>query len=142
MNYRKERIAALCLSLSSGMFSQMVSAQQRPDPGQLEEIIVTAEKRETTVQNTPISLTAVSGQDIQARGLTDLADLVQSVPGVSLRTSGVYFIMITLAFSQMIYFLCESLNQFGGDNGLNITDHKCVDFLLMNGPLPAGWSFR
>jgi branched-chain amino acid transport system permease protein len=43
---------------------------------------------------------------------------------VSLRTSGVYFIMITLAFSQMIYFLCESLNQFGGDNGLNIPDHS------------------
>jgi outer membrane receptor protein involved in Fe transport len=88
MNYRMERLAALCLSLLSGMLAQMVSAQQRPDSGQLEEIIVTAEKRETTVQNTPISLTAVSGQDIQARGLTDLADLVQSVPGVSLRTSG------------------------------------------------------
>jgi branched-chain amino acid transport system permease protein len=43
---------------------------------------------------------------------------------VSLRTSGVYFIMITLAFSQMIYFLCESLNQFGGDNGLNIADNS------------------
>ncbi|MFI4982646.1 MAG: branched-chain amino acid ABC transporter permease [Nevskiales bacterium] len=43
---------------------------------------------------------------------------------VSLRTSGVYFIMITLAFSQMIYFLCESLNQFGGDNGLNIAEHS------------------
>jgi len=43
---------------------------------------------------------------------------------VSLRTSGVYFIMITLAFSQMIYFLCESLNQFGGDNGLNIAKHS------------------
>jgi branched-chain amino acid transport system permease protein len=43
---------------------------------------------------------------------------------VSLRTSGVYFIMITLAFSQMLYFLCESLNQFGGDNGLNISDHS------------------
>jgi outer membrane receptor protein involved in Fe transport len=71
------------------MFAQMVSAQQsRSDSGQLEEIVVTAEKRESTVQNTPISLTAVSGQDIQARGLTDLADLVQSVPGVSLRTSG------------------------------------------------------
>jgi outer membrane receptor protein involved in Fe transport len=88
MNYRMERVAALCLSLLSGMLAQMVSAQQRPDSGQLEEIIVTAEKRETTVQNTPISLTAVSGQDIQARGLTDLAELVQSVPGVSLRTSG------------------------------------------------------
>ena len=88
MNYRMGRVAALCLSLLSGMLAQMASAQQRSDSGQLEEIIVTAEKRETTVQNTPISLTAVSGQDIQARGLTDLGDLVQSVPGVSLRTSG------------------------------------------------------
>lgn len=43
---------------------------------------------------------------------------------VSLRTTGVHFIMITLAFSQMIYFLCESLNQFGGDNGLNIPNHS------------------
>src|SRR5665213_3078185 len=49
---------------------------------------------------------------------------------VSLRTSGVYFIMITLAFSQMIYFLCESLNQFGGDNGLNIADHSNFAGLL------------
>src|SRR5947207_5139268 len=31
---------------------------------------------------------------------------------VSLRTSGVYFIMITLAFSQMVYFLGVSLNQY------------------------------
>ncbi|MDE2228147.1 MAG: branched-chain amino acid ABC transporter permease [Alphaproteobacteria bacterium] len=39
---------------------------------------------------------------------------------VSLRTSGIYFIMITLAFAQMIYFLSISLNTYGGDNGLNI----------------------
>ena len=47
-----------------------------------------------------------------------------------LRTSGVHFIMITLAFSQMIYFLCESLNQFGGDNGLNIPDHSSFGGLI------------
>jgi branched-chain amino acid transport system permease protein len=40
---------------------------------------------------------------------------------VSLRTSGVYFIMITLAFSQMVYYLGISLRQYGGDDGLNIT---------------------
>jgi iron complex outermembrane recepter protein len=88
-NYRMGRAVALCLSLSGGMFAQIAAAQQaRSDSGQLEEIIVTAEKRESTVQTTPISLTAVSGQDIQDRGLTDLGNLVQSVPGVSIRSSG------------------------------------------------------
>ncbi|MGD0505241.1 MAG: TonB-dependent receptor [Steroidobacteraceae bacterium] len=88
-NYRMARAVALCLSLSGGMFAQIAAAQQaRSDSGQLEEIIVTAEKRESTVQTTPISLTAVSGQDIQDRGLTDLGNLVQSVPGVSIRSSG------------------------------------------------------
>ncbi len=71
------------------MFAQVGIAQQaHSDASQLEEIVVTAEKRESTVQKTPISLTAISGQDIQDRGLTNLGDLVQSVPGVAIRTSG------------------------------------------------------
>jgi len=39
---------------------------------------------------------------------------------VCLRTSGMAFIMITLAFAQMFYFLCISLKQYGGDDGLTI----------------------
>ena len=39
---------------------------------------------------------------------------------VSLRTSGVYFIMITLAFAQMLYFFVVSLKAYGGDDGLNL----------------------
>lgn len=45
-----------------------------------------------------------------------LAALV--IGAISLRTSGVYFIMITLAFSQMLFFLGISLEEFGGDDGL------------------------
>jgi branched-chain amino acid transport system permease protein len=41
------------------------------------------------------------------------------IGAISLRTSGVYFIMITLAFTQMLYYLGISLEPFGGDDGIN-----------------------
>lgn len=42
------------------------------------------------------------------------------VGAISLRTSGMAFIMITLAFAQMGYFLLVSLKQYGGDDGLTV----------------------
>ena len=47
-----------------------------------------------------------------------LAALV--IGAISLRTRGVYFIMITLAFAQMLYYLANSVKGYGGDEGLNI----------------------
>lgn len=43
---------------------------------------------------------------------------------VSLRTTGVYFIMITLAFGQMLYFLGESVNAYGGDDGMSLAQRS------------------
>ena len=40
---------------------------------------------------------------------------------VSLRTSGVYFIMITLAFAQMIYYFAISWPAYGGEDGLSMS---------------------
>lgn len=54
---------------------------------------------------------------------------------VSLRTSGIAFIMITLAFSQLFYFLFVSLKQYGGDDGLSITARS--DFGLFHLGTPA-----
>ena len=41
------------------------------------------------------------------------------IGAICLRTRGVYFIMITLALTQMLYFLGISLEEYGGDDGLN-----------------------
>lgn len=40
---------------------------------------------------------------------------------ISLRTRGVYFIMITLAFAQMLYFLAVSIKKYGGDDGFQLS---------------------
>ncbi len=42
------------------------------------------------------------------------------IGAISLRTSGVYFIMITLAFNQMLYYFFVALQKYGGEDGLQI----------------------
>jgi len=53
-----------------------------------------------------------------AIGASALVALV--IGAISIRTSGIYFIMITLAFTQMLYFLGISLDAYGGDDGLRL----------------------
>jgi branched-chain amino acid transport system permease protein len=45
---------------------------------------------------------------------------------VSLRTKGVYFIMITLAFAQMIYFIFVGLKEYGGEDGLSMPQRSAT----------------
>ena len=62
---------------------QTLSAGEGQPSDKLEEIVVTAAKRSSTVLETPISITAISGADIQARGPTDFNSLIQTVPGLA-----------------------------------------------------------
>jgi branched-chain amino acid transport system permease protein len=59
-----------------------------------------------------------------AMGVAGLAALI--VGAISLRTQGVYFIMITLAFAQMLYFLVVSLKTYGGDDGLSMAGRSVL----------------
>ena len=51
---------------------------------------------------------------------------------MSLRTTGVYFIMITLAFAQMLYFLAISLEEFGGDDGMSAMRSEFAGVIDLN----------
>ena len=56
--------------------------------------------------------------------ISGLAALV--IGAISLRVRGVYFIMITLAFAQMLYYVAISLRQFGGDDGLSLPGRSSI----------------
>ncbi len=51
------------------------------------------------------------------------------IGAVSLRTRGVYFIMITLAFAQMMFYLVNSMKAYGGDEGLTLPQRASLGFL-------------
>ena len=54
------------------------------------------------------------------------------IGAVSLRTQGVYFIMITLAFAQMMYYLVVSFKAYGGDDGMSLPARSRIGFLDMS----------
>jgi branched-chain amino acid transport system permease protein len=63
--------------------------------------------------------------------LSALAALL--IGAISLRTSGVYFIMITLAFAQMLYYIGISIEPWGGDDGMRLAGRS-----RLGGPLDLG----
>jgi iron complex outermembrane recepter protein len=82
-------LALLCVT---ALFSPHQAHSEAPaiaeNSGVIDEIVVTAQKRVSTVQDTPISISAVSGYDLLARGVSSLAALAQGTPGVSLKSEG------------------------------------------------------
>ena len=80
-------VCALALSLAG--LAAPTWAQTAPSPrvDDLQDVVVTAEKRASTVQDTAISLTAVTGEELQSHGIASVEDLIATVPGISMRTA-------------------------------------------------------
>ena len=86
---RRKTIGVVALLGSTAIScAHALAVSDAEGPAQLEEVVVTAQKRVSTVQDTPISIAAVSGDDLQARGVASLATLAQGTPGVSLKSEG------------------------------------------------------
>lgn len=61
------------------------------------------------------------------------------IGALSLRTAGVQFIMITLAFAQMVFFLFVSLAVYGGDDGLSVRRPNELFGLNLRDPATMYW---
>ena len=72
MNQSKRKVLISAISLA--LASPLVGAQM------LEEVLVTAQKREQTLKDVPISISAVSGKTLENRSIDDLASLSSSIP--------------------------------------------------------------
>lgn len=79
-----DRLSVRALLLGTALaWPGLAAAQDQAQGGQLEEIVVTAEKRETSLQDTPISVSVVGGEELASRGVTNVKDLVEgSVPSI------------------------------------------------------------
>jgi len=69
---------AVCPLITIALLPVVASAQV------LEEIVVTAQKREQNLQEVPISVTAFTGEQIDALGITDYTEITQQIPGLQL----------------------------------------------------------
>ncbi|WP_350335880.1 branched-chain amino acid ABC transporter permease [Coralliovum pocilloporae] len=103
----------------------------------------------TPVLTWPVEISGTTSMPViwlVALAISALAALV--IGAFSLRTTGVYFIMITLAFAQMVYFMAISIPAYGGEDGLPIyvrntfpgldTYDTLTFFLLCYGALALG----
>ncbi len=76
------------VTLATLQATTALAAEAEKDNSALGEVVITAERHSSTVQETPISITALSGDELAARGLTSIEDVVHDVPGLSMRSAG------------------------------------------------------
>src|SRR5450631_765509 len=75
-------VSVFCLANSA------VAAIAASEEAGLEEIIITAEKYKSTILDTPISISAMSGDQLGAAGITTVEEITREVPGISMRSAG------------------------------------------------------
>jgi len=83
--------AVIALIVGTGGVTDQVTAadvQAQNFPRVLEEVVVTATKRNTMLQDTPIAVTAFDQGMLEKAGLTEVSDLASAVPNLSMGTEG------------------------------------------------------
>jgi iron complex outermembrane receptor protein len=85
---RLRRLSPLLAAVIAGLFVQQAVCGEESADATLAEITVTAQKRATSADQTPISITAVTGAELLDRGYSDFSALAASTPGISMHNNG------------------------------------------------------
>jgi iron complex outermembrane receptor protein len=64
------------------------AAVPQDEAGEIEDIVVTAQRREESLQDVPLSITAITGEDLRNADIRDVTRLEQTVPGLRIARSG------------------------------------------------------
>jgi len=149
-NKRKTLLATMVGLFATGGVSTIVAQEQVGDAakaqGILDEIIVTSTRRETSLNDTAVSIAAISGEDIAREGLSGMDDYLRLTPGVSFVDRGVSRnavivrgIAADLEFGRSLtgptvgaYFGEAPISGFGSDGGgmdLKLVDMERIEIL-------------
>jgi len=110
--------------------------------GALEEVIVTAQKREQRLLDVPISIVAVSADELAKRSITNIDDLSLAVPGLSIQSSGSFQRQIVLRGVSNIFgtsslvgiYLDEADVTSAGGNQLDLQTYDLERVEVLRGP--------
>ena len=89
--HRKDHRRILPCLASAAVLASPAWAQEtgsETDSSQLAEVIVTAQYRAENLQDTPLAITAVSGELLESQGLTNVTELGLVIPNASIRPQG------------------------------------------------------
>ncbi|BFM09299.1 TonB-dependent receptor [Halioxenophilus aromaticivorans] len=81
MRLRPVPVALSSISLSLSLSSSLAVAQTAPTAAQLEEVVVTARRREETLQKVPVAVTALTREHLEKSSVQELENLTAVVPG-------------------------------------------------------------
>jgi iron complex outermembrane recepter protein len=143
---RRFALAAVAVAAASAGYAAGASAQQdAPGVGVLEEIVVTARRRDEDMQEVPIAVTALSGEFLREQNIGELADLATHVPSmgvsvggtttnaplVSLRGQRPSEVLITLDPAVPVYFADVVVSP---SQGTNLAMYDLANVQVLKGP--------
>lgn len=88
MQARASTLATCAATLLTVWVAAPIASASDAEESGLEEVIVTAQRFTSTVQSTPLSISAITGDQLDAAGITSIEELSHDIPGLSMRTAG------------------------------------------------------